>query len=66
MVDSVVQELINITYYNYGHTILKSCDHNCKEEEEKDSLYKALKDAGITVGEFQNILELHANAEVKK
>ena len=36
------------------------------EEQEKDRLYKSLKDVGITVGEFQNILEMHANAEVKK
>ena len=36
------------------------------EEQEKDRLYKSLKDAGITFGEFQNILEMHANAEVKK
>ena len=27
---------------------------------------KTKKDVGITVGEFQNMLEMHANAEVKK
>lgn len=36
------------------------------EEQEKDRLYKALKDANMTVGEFRNILEMHANSEVKK
>lgn len=36
------------------------------EDNEKDLLYRSLKEHEITVGEFQNILEMYKNGEVKK